>query len=68
MHQPSRIVIKSEIYHGKPCISGTRIPVHLILEMLEYGLTFDDILKEYPQIDIDDIKACIQYAITLIID
>ncbi|HME51375.1 MAG TPA: DUF433 domain-containing protein [Candidatus Lokiarchaeia archaeon] len=33
----NRIHVDPEIYHGKPCIRGTRIPVSLVLEMLEYG-------------------------------
>ncbi|MCE7749333.1 MAG: DUF433 domain-containing protein [Candidatus Heimdallarchaeota archaeon] len=58
----SRITIDSEICHGKPCIKGTRIPVYLILEMLEHGLNFDQILEEYPQLEIEDLKACLEFA------
>ncbi len=58
----SRISIDPEICHGKPCIKGTRIPVYLILEMLEHGLNFDQILEEYPQLEIDDLKACLEFA------
>lgn len=50
----------------KPCIKGTRIPVYLILEMLEHGLSFKEILEEYPHITVDDIKACIKFAKALI--
>ncbi|MHA1264998.1 MAG: DUF433 domain-containing protein [Candidatus Helarchaeota archaeon] len=60
MSEESRISIDPEICHGKPCIKGTRIPVYLILEMLEHGLSFKEILEEYPHITIDDIKACIK--------
>ena len=62
----SRISINPEIYHGKPCIKGTRIPVHLILEMLEYGLSFSQILDEYPSLSVKDVKACIAYAKNLV--
>ena len=58
----SRITIDSGVCHGKPCIKGTRIPVYLILEMLEHGLNFDQILKEYPQLTIEDFKACLEFA------
>ncbi|MHA1360028.1 MAG: DUF433 domain-containing protein [Candidatus Helarchaeota archaeon] len=66
MSEENRISIDPEICHGKPCIKGTRIPVYLILEMLEYGLSFKEILEEYPHITVDDIKACIKFAKALI--
>ena len=61
MNEP-RISINPNICHGKPCIKGTRIPVYLILEMLEYGLSFEQVLEEYPQLIIQDIKSCLQFA------
>lgn len=61
-----RISINPEIFHGKPCIKGTRIAVYLILEMIEYGLSFQKIAEEYPHITIDDIKACVQFAKNLV--
>jgi uncharacterized protein (DUF433 family) len=64
--QENRISIDPEIYHGKPCIKGTRIPVHLILEMLEYGGSFSQILEEYPSLSVEDIKTCIAYAKKLV--
>ena len=66
MTEKTRISIDPEILHGKPCIKGTRIPVYMIIEMLEYGLSFDQILEEYPQITVEDIKACLKYAKTII--
>ena len=68
MSEENRIFIDPEICHGKPCIKGTRIPVYLILEMLEHGLSFKEILEEYPHITVDDIKACIKFAKALIND
>ena len=61
-----RISIDPEICHGKPCIRGTRIPVYIILEMLEHGLTIHEILEEYPHIEEADIKACIAFAKRLV--
>ncbi|MHA2366969.1 MAG: DUF433 domain-containing protein [Candidatus Hodarchaeales archaeon] len=61
-----RISINPDICHGKPCIKGTRILVYLILEMLEYGLSFNEILEEYPQLSIEDVKACLTFAKTMI--
>jgi len=66
MSKKNRISIDPEICHGKPCIKGTRIPVYLILEMIEHGLSFKEILEEYPHIQIEDIKACINFAKALV--
>jgi len=62
-----RIEIDPNICHGQPCIKGTRIMVYLILELLEAGLTVDNIIRDYyPNLTPEDIKACIHYAATLI--
>jgi len=59
----NRIVIDPKIYGGKPCIRGTRITVTMVLELLEDGVTFQQVIKDYyPQLTVDDIKACLQYA------
>ncbi|HHT9137891.1 MAG TPA: DUF433 domain-containing protein [Candidatus Wunengus sp. YC60] len=47
---------------GKPVIKGTRLTVEIILEKLVYGETKDEILKEYPFLKKDDIKAALLYA------
>ncbi|MGC1374891.1 MAG: DUF433 domain-containing protein, partial [Anaerolineales bacterium] len=58
-----QIVIDPKIYGGKPCICGTRITVTMVLELLEDGLTFEQILKDYyPQLKAGDIRACLEYA------
>jgi uncharacterized protein (DUF433 family) len=63
MEEPSdRIIIDTEILVGKPIIKGTRIPVHLIIELLANGMTEEQILKEYPQLKKEDIKAALLYA------
>ena len=63
----NRISIDSKIHFGKPCIAGTRITVQSILELLNEGLSFDDILRDYyPDLEVEDIQACLQYAIALI--
>lgn len=62
-----RIVIDQKIHFGKPCIIGTRIPVYCVLELVQAGISFDEIVeKYYPDITFDDIKACIQYAVELV--
>lgn len=57
-----RIVMDPEICHGKPTIKGTRVLVSVILDCLEAGDTFEEILEAYPTIKIDDIKAVLRYA------
>jgi uncharacterized protein (DUF433 family) len=58
-----------DICHGQPCIKGTRIMVYIIIELLESGLTPDNIIKYYyPNITKEDIKQCLHYAATLIKD
>ena len=56
-----RISIDPNVCFGKPCIRGTRIWVSLILDFLASGMTMDEILKEYPQLTIEDIRAAIAY-------
>lgn len=56
-----RISINPEICFGKPCIKGHRIWVSLILDLLASGMTVDEVLKEYPQLQPEDIYACIAY-------
>ena len=59
----NRIVLDPKVYGGKPVIRGTRITVTMILELLEDGITFEKILKDYyTQITNEDIKACLEYA------
>ncbi len=47
---------------GKPCIRGIRITVYDILNMLADGMTYDDILDDYPKIRKEDILACLAFA------
>jgi len=62
-----KIVVDNTKHFGKPCIAGTRIPVYCILELVQAGIAFDDIVnKYYPDITLDDIKACIEYATEII--
>jgi len=56
-----RISIDPQVCFGKPCIRGTRIWVSLILDFLASGMTPDEILGEYPQLETIDIRAAIAY-------
>jgi uncharacterized protein (DUF433 family) len=57
----ARIVIDPNICFGKACIRGTRIWVSLILDFLASGMTNEDILAEYPQLENEDIQAALAY-------
>jgi len=62
-----RIVVDPAIHFGKPCILGTRIPVENVLELVREGINFAEIIKDYyPELTVDDIQACIQYAIDVV--
>ena len=56
-----RISIDPNICFGKPCIKGSRIWVSLILDFLANGMTIGQVLEEYPDLQKEDILACIAY-------
>ncbi len=56
-----RITIDPAVCFGKPCIRGHRIWVSLILDLLARGMTTDEILEDYPDLTVQDIRACIAY-------
>ena len=58
-----RITIDPAICHGKPCIRNLRYPVSSILEYLAAGDTPADILEEFSDLEEDDIKACLAFAV-----
>ena len=62
MINEERINVNPEICHGKPIIKGTRIMVSLILEWLEAGKSFKEIIEAYPKLTKEDISAAIRYA------
>jgi len=57
-----RITASKEIFGGKPIIRGMRISVELILSLLAQGETSDAILADYPDLEPDDVLACLAYA------
>jgi len=57
-----RISIDPKVMVGKPVVRGTRIPVELIVRMLAQGIAESDILREYPRLQSDDIRAVLAYA------
>lgn len=60
-----RITYKPDICHGKPCIRGLRYPVELILELLSSGMTNDEILEDYDDLEREDILAVLLFAARL---
>lgn len=60
-----RITIDPEICHGKPCIRGLRYPVEVILELLSAGATTDDILRDYEDLEREDVLAALAFAVRL---
>ena len=54
-----RIEINPKVMVGKPIIRGTRIPVELIMRMLGQGITEEEILQEYPRLELADIRAAL---------
>lgn len=61
-----RIVVDPKVLRGKAVIKGTRIPVYLILELLAAGMRVGDILKEYPELKEEDVRAALEYASKLL--
>lgn len=57
-----RIVINHQVMVGKPVIRGTRIPVELIVRMLAQGISENELLREYPRLQPEDIRAALAYA------
>jgi uncharacterized protein (DUF433 family) len=62
-----RIAVSPLVHFGKPCVSGTRIPVQSVLELVREGITFSQIVRDYyPDLEEEDIRACVQYAIDVV--
>jgi uncharacterized protein (DUF433 family) len=61
-----RVVVNPKILGGKPIIKGTRIPIYLILELLSAGYDFKRIIKAYPDLKEEDVKAAVDYATQIV--
>jgi uncharacterized protein (DUF433 family) len=57
-----RITFDPQIMGGKACIRGMRIPVSVIVGQIAHGAAFDEILREYPDLQREDIQQAIEYA------
>ena len=61
-HLLNRITLNADTCNGKPVIRHMRFPVAQMLELIAAGMTFDEILADYPYIEPEDISACLLYA------
>ena len=61
------ITVNPKIHFGKPCVAGTRITVQNVLELVNEGISFAEIIEHYyPELTVEDVKACVGYAIALV--
>ena len=61
-----RITARPDVFGGKPIIRDMRIPVELILSLMSQGATQEELLDDYPELEPEDVRACIAYAYTVI--
>ena len=61
----SRITIDPAVCHGKPCVRGLRYPVEMLLELLGSGMTIDEVLADYEDLERDDLLAVLTFAARL---
>lgn len=62
MDWQERIELNPDVLAGKPVVRGTRLAVEFIVDLLAQGWTEEAVLKSYPTLTVDDIRACLQYA------
>ena len=60
-----RITFDDRIMGGKPCVRGMRIPVSVVLKLLAAGMTAEQIVADYPDLEQEDIHQCLQYGAML---
>jgi uncharacterized protein (DUF433 family) len=60
-----RITVDPEICHGKPCVRGLRYPVTMLLELLSSGMTVEEVLADYEDLEKDDLLAAMAYGARL---
>lgn len=65
MNLAERITVDPDICHGKPCIRGLRYPVETILELLSSGMTTEEVLADYEDLEREDVLAALSFAARL---
>ena len=58
----TRITLDPEVMGGKPCIRGMRVRVQDVLELMANGLTPEEITKQLPYVEVNDVRACLEFA------
>lgn len=61
MSRLARITIDPAVCHGQPTVRGLRYPVQTLLELLSSGMSVDDVLADYPDLDRDDVLAALEF-------
>ncbi|WP_433802545.1 DUF433 domain-containing protein [Actinomycetospora sp. CA-084318] len=61
MSRLERITTRPELCHGQPTIRGMRFPVSLLLELLSSGMSMEEILEDYPDLEREDILAALEF-------
>lgn len=61
----SRITVDPALCHGRPCIRGLRYPVEMLLELLSGGMTTEQVMADYPDLEVDDLRAAYAFAARL---
>ena len=61
MSRLDRITTNPEVCHGKPTVRGLRYPVEMLLELLASGMTIDEIVEDYPDLERDDLLAALEF-------
>ncbi|WP_297332916.1 DUF433 domain-containing protein [Flavobacterium sp.] len=62
MNLLERITINPEVCHGKPCVRNMRWPVEVIIDMLGSGMSTEEILEDHPELEKEDLLACLNFA------
>jgi len=65
-HYLDRIITNPAVLAGKPVVKGTRIAVAVVLEYLAQNPDFDELFTDYPRLTMEDVKACLEYAQTVV--
>lgn len=66
MSHLQRITLDPGICHGKPCVRHMRWPVEVVLDLIASGMSVDEILADHPELERDDVTACLEYARLLV--
>ena len=62
MSRLDRITTEESVCHGKPVIRGLRYPVQMLLELLASGMSIEEVLADYPDLERDDLLAALEFA------